>query len=409
MKIRIWLAALPLVSAVAHGGESLTLKTAVERAVERNPELKALALEVEAERERAAQAGRWDDPTLDLGVLRKDEPVGRTSFGNVGLSQTIPRPGRLGARADRARARERLAEGERADQETELRARVLELLYLHRVAQEKAEHAQERVERFRTVETYLRSRPFAAPQKRAEAAIVRSKLMVLQKEWRELEANRKIAWNRLNLFLGYEREVDIRVPWYVSAPQFSPPEILDRLESRSPDLRRQSRRVEAQEAEARAERLEAWPGLALSATYSDGSGASPEKNYGLGLSFPIPAWNGNRGAIRAADARARAEESRRGWLRERVKAELSSALERYRTSAVSLAELAPEKMKTQERDMRELDAGFKRGQIDLLTYLEADGQHFESLNAILDAQVGFLASLSALLRLVGEAPKPLEM
>src|SRR5579872_1575650 len=70
----------------------------VKRAVDRNLDLQALQFESNAQRWRADQAGRFDDINLQLGVDKREEPVGKTNFGSVGLSQNFSRPGRLRAK-----------------------------------------------------------------------------------------------------------------------------------------------------------------------------------------------------------------------------------------------------------------------------------------------------------------------
>lgn len=397
--------ALMLTSAAnAEAIKSYTASELVARAIERNPELKALDFEADAERSRAVQAGFWEDPTLELGGEKKTEPVGDTNFGRIGLSQTISKPGRLRAREEAARKMADLANVNGEASRIELRGQVLELIYEFRVAHEKANHSQERLRRLKTVETYLKSRTFAAPQRKAEASIVRSKLLVLEKENSELEATESAAWNSLNTYLGFGERIEVSAPWYTTGQNLDFKELEHRAQERNPDLKRQSLQVQLRESEFKAAEADRWPGLTVSASFSNGSGASPEKNYGLGISLPLPMWNGNRGNIDASKASMSAAENRLDWARSRMTANLKSALDHYKASLLTLSKLSFDKMGSFERDMTEIDASFKRGQVDLITYLEADAQHFESLNAALDAQVEYVSNLRKILLLVGDAP-----
>jgi cobalt-zinc-cadmium efflux system outer membrane protein len=387
---------------------AVTIKEMVDLAVTRSPELRALNLESESSNQLAIQAGRWKNPSLEIGGEKKEEPNGDTNFSIIGLSQEIERPGRIRARKDVSQARAAIANLDRDSQSVGFRGRILKLIYDFKVADEKAAHARERLERFKTVNTFLRSRTFASPQKRTESIIVRSKLMVLNREVRELETGRTIAWNRLNIHLGLKSEPEIRAAWYERPKTYTVSELKSKAEAEGPELKRQSARVKAQEQELRLARLDSWPGLTLAARYSNGTGANPEKNYGLGLSIPLPLFDGNGGNIGSAQALASAESARLTWAKETVDQELQSAIEHYKASAESIEELSVKRIPEIEKDMKTVDAGFKRGQVDLITYLEADTQHSETLNAVFDSQSDFVGALTELLFIVGEAPQPLE-
>jgi cobalt-zinc-cadmium efflux system outer membrane protein len=204
-------------------------------------------------------------------------------------------------------------------------------------------------------------------------------------------------------------EPQVRIPWYKVPPVFASDVLIKKAEDSNPEIKRQSLRVDVQSSELSAAKYDSWPGFTLTGSYSDGAGKSPERNYGLGVSFPLPIWNANRGAIAASESMRQAEEVRLKWAREKMNMSLKSALEHYRMTSSTIKDLSPDGISDQERDMRDVDRHFKKGQIDLITYIEADAEHFDSLNAILDAQVDFVSALRELLFLVGEAPQPLEI
>lgn len=397
------------VSDLAAGAtEVLKAGDLVNRAISRSSELRVINHQIEADRAKVSQAAAWDDPILDLGTETRTSPQGETGLGKVGIAQFVPRPGRLAAREKAARGGLELSVSDREFAEAELRARVLKLIYSYRVSSEKATHAKERFERFQTIVSFLRSRPFASPQKRAEASIVRSKLLVLQRDLRELEAGRRIAWIELNHYLEFEREPRLEIPWYTTAPKFAARELERKAEAANPEIRRQALALRIKESAVLLARYDGWPGFNLSASFSRGAGANPETAYGVGVSFPLPVMNGNRSTILASEAARLAEDERLKWTRDRTGEKILSALERYNAVAASLNDLSPEKLSPLEREMAEIDMGFKKGQVDLITYLEADSQHVASLNAVLDAQVDLLSALAELTLLTGEAPQPLE-
>lgn len=380
----------------------------VELAVRRNPELRALEHESGSLEYAVDQASRWSNPNLELGGSRKVEIGGDTGFAKVGVSQLVERPARLRARIAVAKSRAAMAETIRVQSELELRARVLELIYEHKVAREKANHARERLGRFRTVNAFLRSRVFASPQKNAEAVIVRTKLLVLRKSLRELETHRITAWNRLNLYLTLGAEPTVKAPWYGATTSYDLDTLRGELEKANPELRKQSAKVSESQSELNLVTSDYWPGLTVSGSYEIGTGSHPERMYGLGLSIPLPIFDAKGAAIRSQQRRVDADQERRKWVLASATDGLRSAFERYKAAQASLSDLGIGKIPNLERDMDVIDRNFKTGQVDLLTYIEADAEHFETLNAILDSQNDFVDAQNSLLLLVGRTPRAQE-
>jgi cobalt-zinc-cadmium efflux system outer membrane protein len=374
----------------------------VEIGVSRNPELKAERLETAAARDIAGQAAKWENPTLAIGGGRKSQPEGATRSTSVELSQPLPRPGRQRARARIAEAGADAAEIGLQTAAIRLRNGMRRLIYDFAAAREKEAHALERVARFKTVQVYLASRVFASPQKRAEAGLVRAKLLILGRESRGLKTAREVAWSRLNLHLGLAAEPKIQSPWPVDASELREEDLLPKAERSSPALRTADLDIRRLDGELTLARTEAWPGLSLNAGYDVATGADPERIYSLGVSFPLPVLNTNSAAIRAAADRVAAERIRREWAEQRLGYDLRAALARYRSAKISAGELEIDRLPGLEREMRTLDRDFKRGQIDLLTYIEADAAHFETLNAMLDAQLDLVAARAEILELIGE-------
>jgi outer membrane protein TolC len=388
-----------------HAAGAYRARDLIQLAIQRNPELKALKFESEARLNFASQSSRWENPNLELGAEWKDQPIGKTDLTKVGISQQIPRPGRLKAKTNAANARSKLAAIQQQLSELQLRHEVLRLIYEYRAAAEKAVHAQERLDRFKTIGTYLRSQVFAAPQKRAEASIVRTKLLILGREFRELEAERKIAWNKLNLYLGLTSEPKMDTPWFKSGDSFKIDDLTAKAQANSPILQRQEMSLKDVESQLQLARTESWQGITLNAGYASGSGVDPEKVYGLGVSFPLPILNLNSGNIRGLDHQLDAERERSNWARQRLNQEIKAAFEHYDAARVSVQELKIDDLPKFEKEMKAIDQGFKKGQVDLLTYIEADAEHFETLNAMLDSQIDFIGARSALYELIGQ-PSP---
>lgn len=379
-----------------------TLPQLLERALNENPELKALKLEVEGQDSLRSQAGLWENPVFEIGADRKEEPEGNTNFSRFGVSQSIPRWGKLNAQSDFATSELELLKLQQTASGLRFQVEFIQRIFQYKIAVEKSHHAEERLARFRTVQSYLRSRPFAAPQKKAEAMIVRSKLKVLQQNLRELSAKRKAAWNSVNEFLNFPDETKIQLGWVKQGTAYRLEDLLQRAEFQNPEIREALLKISQSGQRAELVGYETWPGLTLSGAFANGIGQKPEKVYGLGLSFPLPVFNFNRGAVRAAEAGKAAGEFRLQQAKRKISSAIKSAFADYEAARQSLTELSTEDFAEMEREMSSIDESFKKGQVELMTYLEADTQHVEQLNATLEVQQDLVNHQGELLLLTGQ-------
>lgn len=388
--------------------EEYSLDQLVEIAVSRSPQLRAADLDVLSREKEVSQAGVWENPNLDLGSENKSESGGSTKQWKVGLSQTFGVPGKYSLRGDVAESEHKISRLDRRNTELILRHGVLLRAFSFLASEERAKHAEERLSRFTDVQTYIRARTFASPQKRAEATIVTGKLLVLERDLLKLKAEADAHWEDLNLFLGLKSRPKIRTNWFRGTRSFSLEGLQEKLDGANPDLSRQKLIVEKSDLEVRLAEKDAWPAFTVSGSYGDGSGFAPEKTYGLGMSFPIPVFNANRAEIQASQFRRQAESTRLQFERDKAAAQLKKVLLRYETSRSAIQRLSVNRVPEIEKAMSITDQGFRKGQVDLLTYIEADSQHAETLEGIYAAQVEYLSFLSDLLTLVGESKIPLE-
>lgn len=390
------------------GAEDLSVSQLVDLAVSRSKQLEAADLDVKSHEAEASQAAVWENPSLGLATENKNEPGGSTRQWKAEIAQTIGLPGRYSLRGDVADADFRIAKLGAENTGLSLRHEVFIKTFEYLAAEERAKHAEERFSRFKDVQSYIRSRTFASPQKRAEASIVTGKLLVLDKELLKLRAEADSAWESVNLYLGLPSKPKVRANWYRQGKSFSFNDLKEKLEERSPDLARQKLVVERSEIQTRLSRKEFWPALTVSGSYGDGSGYAPERTYGLGVSFPIPSFNTNSAGIQASQYRQQAEVSRLSFERDQAVLRLKTSLLRYETARNSIQHLPVGRIAEFEKSMSVTDQGFRKGQIDLLTYIEADSQHSESLEAIFAAQTEYVSYLSTLLAMVGESTIPEE-
>lgn len=373
----------------------------IELAIKNSSLIKADGLDVKSKEEISKQAGAWDNPVIELGTENKKESGGDTKALRYGLSQTLYMPGKFSARERIAQSEAVMSKLTLASTELKLRGVVLNLIYEFKASKERLKHTEERLERFKTVQGFIKSRIFSAPQKRAEASIVTGKLIVLQKELFHIQAQTDNLWNELNVYLKMSSAPDIQIFWFKRGPELSQQNLTNELFANNPDLQKQVARINQSKNEIELAKLDSWPGLTISGSYSNGTGYSPEKIYGLGVSLPIPVFNANTFARSASEIKSNAENERFNYLKEQATKELRVAFLNYELAKKSVVALPVKSIDDLEKTIKETDLGFKRGHVDLLTFLEADSQHFESLSAIFESQLDLVKSISDLQTLTG--------
>ena len=179
-------------------------------------------------------------------------------------------------------------------------------------------------------------------------------------------------------------------------------EWLPRALEKHPDLRIQRLTVRGAELEKTLAAREGLPDPGFSASYEEGRAAETEKNFGLGLNLALPPWNRNRAGIKSAEARRLAEERLLSFEEQKIKAEIPRLVVEYeaaRQAVQKYPEALPHELEIQ---LQEAEEGFRKGQIDILTFLELDSTASEIFERVLDAQRDFAAKIAELMAVVGE-------
>jgi cobalt-zinc-cadmium efflux system outer membrane protein len=388
--------------------ETYNANQLIEIAIKNNLLIKAAGLDAKSKEEISKQAGAWDNPSIEVGTENKKESGGSTKSLRYGLSQTLYLPGKFSARERISQSEAAMSKLDLTSTELRIRGVVLNLIYEFKASKEKLKHAEERLERFKTVEGFIKSRLFSAPQKKAEASIVAGKLIVLQKDFFHVQAQTNNLWNELNAYLKMSSVPDIQIFWFKKGPELSEQELTSELFANNPDLKKQDIKLTQSKNESELAKIESWPSLTVSGNYSNGTGFSPEKIYGLGVSLPLPVFNTNRSLRAASLTKSNAEGERLNYLKEQATKELRAAFLNYELAKKSVAGLPIKSISDLEKSIGETDRGFKRGHVDLLTFLEADSQHFEGLSAIFESQLDLVKSISDLQTLTGNGQLFLE-
>ena len=378
-----------------------TLAQLVELALRDAPLLDARSAAAESKELSAAQARVWQGPSADVTAGRRSEgPDGGPRY-ELQLSQPLPWTRKPALRGDILAIEAQAEQAKRDGARVQVTLAVAQGAFEYAASRRKAAFADSRRKRFELIGSYLAGRVFPTPQRKAESRIVANRLVNLAAEAIESQAAYQAALEKLRVYVPLEpgRSPEVEVPWLGGGRPFTLAALLETAVRDNPDLRVQRFAAEASSREFTLARREGLPDAAVLGTYEQGKAAQLEKNYGLGLSLSFPSWNANRAGVRSAEKRRLAEERSLAFEERRLRAELSRAVAEYEAARQVVLKYPPEILERLEEDLSDADKGFRKGQIDLLTFLELDGSVAETYGRVLDAQAQLAVKAAEVLSL----------
>lgn len=380
-----------------------TLDQLILKALSRSELISAQKDFVEEIKWAKKQASSWKNPSLSLlgGAKLADKKTGYL-YG-ISISQPFIAPGRTGIIEDVYSSDEKIAGLNLEETQLFIRYEVIRLSYEYKIAEELEGHLKERVERFKLIEEYMRNRPFVSPKKRMDRNIVQSRLLILQKSLSELHAEKDIIWSRLNLYVDFPEKIKINTYWFNKGPSLNRETILTSAIERNLDLRKQKLKLEKSRHEMRLAKKDVMPDFDLSAFYNEDKAAGVERSFGAGVTMFIPIVNQNKGAVKSLDARARAEKSEIEYKERLIRQCLLALYAGYNLASINLERFPLTLIGKAHAQLNDADNEFRKGTIDLLTYLEAETQAYENHLAVFNCQREFIEKYLSILMLAGSA------
>ncbi len=417
-------------AAAAVGAESLD--SLVARSLAVNPAIRAALARAGAAAERVRPAGTRPDPMLMAGVVNM--PVSDPGYRDemtmnmVGITQTIPYPGKLPLRRQAARdevtAAAAMSDAARLQVVQEVRAAYYQLAFLDR--------AMEVLENNRTVlQSFVaatESRYGVGTGGQQDVLKARVELAGVANEAAELTEERRAVLARLNVLL--DRPVDTPLPAAAvperlvraavaadpgqirfasaalgSRAEGSPLPALGELQERAvrsnPELRAQDAMIAAQAARVDLAAREHLPDFDVSLQYGQRSVGSDMLTATVSVPLPINRRNRQGAELAATRADLAALQADRAAKANEVRTEVArlvSELERDRTQlALYVRSIIPQG----RASLQSATAGFQVGRVDFVTLLENRSTLYEYETAYHRALTSFATNVAMLERVVG--------
>lgn len=381
-----------------------SLAELVGQALKNSPVLGAQDARVEQARLSAAQARVWPGFSAEFLAGRKRAADASGPSYELSIAQPFFLTGKPGLRGGLQDLEAESWRVRRLEAEVLVTLAVAQGAYEYAANRRKAAFAGKRRERFEVIQSYLSGRVFPTPQRKAERRIVENHLRNVAAAAIQSEAGYKTSLETLKTYapLGEGAYPEIEVPWFTGSKSLDAAEWSAKALEGNPGLRVQKLAVQGAGLEKKLASREGLPDTAVVGSFEQSRAGDTEKSYGLGLSLVFPSWNGNRSAINGAEQRRLAEERQLGFEERKLKADVSKALVEYEAARQTVLAYPRELTAELEAQLRDADDGFRKGQLDLLTFLELDDSAAETFARAHDAQVELATKAAVLLSLTAD-------
>ena len=381
-----------------------TISQVVSMALKENPLLISESARVEEKRWAGSQSKRWLGPSVEVAAgQRKDENNSGPRF-EANLSQPLPLAGKQNLRGHLLDLESESWKTQLAASETSITLDVVRVSVEYAIRRRLSNFIDKRQKRFSLVKSYMEGRVFASPQNKVESRIVQNRLKTLLSEALQAQADFRASFEGLRSYAPMESVTypEINVPWFAGSQNIDSTDWMKKALNNNPDLRLKDLSIKTVEAEKALASRDRLPDTALIASYEQGKATEKETNTGLGVGLQFPYWNGNHAGLKSLEKKKVAEQGLRDLQERQLKSQLSQALIEVKAAQAAVKEYPESLLNDVEGQLRESEEGFRKGQVDLLTFLELDDSSAETYRHILEAQVNYVTKVTELFRLTGD-------
>lgn len=401
------LATLPLRAAE---NQPRPIEAFVTEALSGNPELKFYEAEIAVARGERRTAGTWQNPELsaELGHKRVEDlngnKLGDGAVWSVSIAQTFEFPGRLALRKAIAGHQIALAELGLEQFRAALTKRVRLLAFKLLAAQERSDAARAVAQRFQDLLSVLVQRDPAGVAPLLETRIIEASSLSLNRRAAESQRELLNARFELNQLRGLPVSAPVavkRTP-LVLHPGPSPETLLASARVRNFDIRARASELEQQGFRVKLSENDRWPAITLKPYAAGERAGDQQKEFGLGVSIPLPLWNRNQGNIEVTKARlTQAEVSLNVAMRE-TERRVAEAAHAYEVQIAGMAKW-PADAAARFSDAAQLaDQHYRLGAVPISTYLELQKQYLDTVDTMLATQLDAMEARQQIELLAGK-------
>lgn len=408
------MATLVLASA-AQADEALTLESAIQRAWEQHPGVRAAEADAEAARARVAGARRLvqDNPDLEVAVGPRSRATDRTVDYEVSITQPIDVTGRRRARIDAARASLKAAEARLAEARGAVAADVREAFGRALAAEAHEQLAADAIELAAQALKAAEKRHQAGDASLIEVNAARIEVGRSQRARGAARRMRAAALAELRLLLGTGAAplslqgpaVSLSLQGQLGpAPQARALDVAAltaEAAGNRADLLAARHEREVARAEHRLAAREAVPAPRVGVSFREEEDARILQGV---LSMELPLFDRNQAERGVSHARARQAELAVAALEQRVTQEVALSVERVRTAREALDAFGGDVREALDQNMALVTRGYEAGELDFLALLLMRREMLEVRREYIEALLELSSAEAHLDRVLGAKP-----
>ena len=385
--------------------DDITLDDALVLAVEHNPVLAAARYQVEAADARVLQAGRWANPELEFEIENfggRDELYGfESTESTLLISQRLQIGGKIKRGREVAESDYALAGRGWASVVLDVRAQTTAAFYAVLTEQERMGLSQELLALAQsfadTVDVRVEAgkvSPVEATRARMEVAAVRVQLIRVTRELEIARVSLSAMWGSSTA--NFRRALG-ELPQPDSSPAWSELQV---MVNATPDMLALGDRLQRSERVVALENSFKIPDLTVAAgprRFSE----TGQSAWVAGISLPLPVFDSNKGARRAAEFEL--ESTRRQIHAARVEIEtgLVSVVQRLDAAVEVATSMEAEVVPAATSAFDAVEIGYNEGKFGFLDVIDAQRTLFDARSILLDSVAEYALARVDLERLIG--------
>lgn len=370
-------------------GAVVTLATVGDRVRAQNPDLAAARLTIDEAVGRMKQAGRLENPDLEIGTQYNTTSAERGL--EIGFSQKFPVTHRLKLEKDRGATAVMAAQAEIREVENQLIGEARAALVKVLAVRERKALIEQQSRLSRELADFIEGIAKKGEASVIEAGQARLEAARFTTESRQLAAEEERAVGELKPLLGMTPGETLHVSG--GLPGLRLPEGADQIERPALEVARLA--VVAAEQDVAIEQARRYGDL--TAGFFAGAervvdapeAAAKEGIVGLRVTIPLPFWDKNEGNIEAAEARAKRRRKEVVALRQGIALEAEAARAEMLEWAKLATEIGNQLLPQAEEQTGVAEQAWRNGQGDLLTVFRSREQRLDLAAARLEALQNF--------------------
>lgn len=392
---------LMVASVNAQPKKSFTINDLISISLESSPQVLAARDQAKAIKGQLSTARAIPNPEFEVSTGQQRSVTGPLTVGNVSswaVTQPLDMPYTRFPRVNAAEANLRAADATRIAFEVETISKVQQRFYelMRREAEQKA--AEEDLSLTKQIRDRMQIRYDVGETARFELIRVQTEFLNAQIAAESSKLRVEQARSQLRQVVGHQVPADFTVVAEQPKPEVLPSltQLLNEVQSQSPELQKAKAEVEATESKLSLEKNSRLPRLAFKASqYNDPN--FTDRLYGLQVSIPI--WDFKGGQIAEAEANASKAKNQLNAQSQTLDQQIETAYKLYQMTSYQVKVLSQEVVQLAASAQRIAELSYRYGERGMLEYLDAQRTFRAARNDLIKARFDLASVVTEIQRL----------